>query len=76
MEDVSLLEWSLWSWGFEVSYMYSSLASVIQTLLLATLEDSLLLLPCNQDVELLCLSAPSLSAHCHASYEDDNGPNL
>jgi hypothetical protein len=52
--------------GFEVS----------NTQAIPSMTHSLLLLPVEQDVELLAPSAPYLTAPCHASCHDDNGLNL
>jgi hypothetical protein len=37
---------------------------------------SLLLVPTNEDVELLAPQAPCLPEHCYALFHDDNGLNL
>ena len=53
--------------GFEISYVQAT----------PSVAHSLLLLPSDQDVEVLALSpAPSLPACCHASCHDDNGLNF
>ena len=52
--------------SFEVSYAQA----------MPSMAYSLLLLPADQDVELLAPPAPCLPAYCHASHHHDNELNL
>jgi hypothetical protein len=75
---------SLWRWGFEVihthththTHTHSSLASGMRLPSWLPAEDSPLLLPADQDVELWAPPVLCLPACYHASGEDDNTLNL